>query len=160
MTRPGLYLCGCDPDEKRSYSAFLISNGSDPVYSTRRIENGVDVCPEHGQPLYGFKSPPITDGQWGRRADYRGYPRTPGKLKSTPPSEDKRDNRDPEEVYREIVAGRSAGSNGHAHIPPPNYPRAISEGDPQRLRDFWDAYRGESGSQMYPGSGASESDER
>lgn len=45
MSRPGLFLCGCDPTEKIS------------EFGSKRFDTlGFEVCPEHGDRLYGYRS--------------------------------------------------------------------------------------------------------
>lgn len=54
------FLCGCQPSEKHRYSGNTIKNpipGGDPVYTDKRLDSeGFEVCPEHGERLYGWKS--------------------------------------------------------------------------------------------------------
>lgn len=117
MTRPGRYLCGCNPDKMRNYFTSI-----DPVTeianSTRFDDAGNQVCPEHGEPLYGFRSP-LVETPLGGRLDYSNMGRDKKSLKLTDPSEyeDRRDNRDPVQVYSEIAASRRASGNGHSHTP-------------------------------------------
>lgn len=77
VTRPGLYLCGCDPDEKQAQ------------YKHRRTDaEGNDVCPEHGQRMYGYLSQHAERHLKGNLSDWPEYD---GPIL--------RDNRDPLLVY-------------------------------------------------------------
>jgi len=104
----GYFLCGCHPNEKRHYSGDVV-NG---VYTDRRFDSqGFEVCPEHGERLYGFASVPTSD-EAGFRPDFR-YKSRHALSNLTVDYEDRRDNRDPEEVYAERQREKAQLSNGH-----------------------------------------------
>lgn len=94
--------------------------GGDPVYTDKRFDSGgYEVCPEHGERLYGWKS---SDPQHPHYiANGQGMPPTfvsPGRrsLKLREVEPDVRDNRDPEEVRREMIMMgviEVAPTNGH-----------------------------------------------
>lgn len=101
---PGQFLCGCDPAMKWA------------TYKTRRIENGVKVCPEHGEPMYGYLSPhQVERAGLGRVIDYSN--KAQGKLSSAAfqklDVEDKRDLRSTEEVLMERQREKAMMANGH-----------------------------------------------
>lgn len=52
MIGPGRFLCGCEVESKRDYRVEFDQAG-------RRIERHDwrgPLCPEHGEPLYGWRS--------------------------------------------------------------------------------------------------------
>jgi hypothetical protein len=53
VTGPGLYLCGCSPSGKRSYRLDLDGRGA---LVAKTGPGGVEVCPEHGVRLYGWRT--------------------------------------------------------------------------------------------------------
>lgn len=103
MTRPGLYLCGCDPLTK------IVRFGG-----KRFDKQDFEVCPEHGERMYGWASPDL---------DSRGKPDYSTKSLSRKPLElnfndhIKPDNRDPVLVYAFMKAVEEDESipktNGH-----------------------------------------------
>lgn len=108
----GNFHCGCDPKEKLNYSGDITKPtvpGGDVIYSgIRRDSKGYEVCPEHGERLYGWRThmvatPSGRDAMdWSKQA--KGKPL--GEIKR---GEDRRDNRDPATVYAQM----KAGSNGY-----------------------------------------------
>lgn len=120
----GKFLCGCAPSEKRKYSGDTIRSkifGADPIYTDKRHDaQGFEVCPEHGERMYGWKSDDPSSPHYVGNG--QGMPPTfvsPGRSSVTiHESEfpDRRDNRDPQEVHREMtMAGviEIAPTNGH-----------------------------------------------
>lgn len=117
MTASGLFLCGCNPKDYVGYAAFLISNGGNPVYSDkRRDEQGFEVCPQHGERMYGWRSPYI-DTPRARALDYSSF--GSGKNYKVE-AEDVGDLRPHiyeellDDKARNILARVSAGGNGSA----------------------------------------------
>lgn len=116
MTSQGNFLCGCKPADKRHYSGDTIPSPvtGEPIYTDKRYdESGFEVCPEHGERMYGYASPAASD-QAGFRPDFSN--KGSGSFKSWPELDvtDLRDNRDPEEVYAEMKREKAQVSNGHA----------------------------------------------
>lgn len=111
--RRGTFLCGCIPAEKRNYSGDVVTTVSgDRVYQDKRYDSGGhEVCPEHGERFYGWRDDDMTMPNYVERGNGRPplfiAPKMPA-LKSRSEVEDRRDNRDPEEVY----AAMKSGSNG------------------------------------------------
>lgn len=99
-TRPGLYLCGCNPAEKVNYHVDKF-NGTD--------NEGFQVCPEHGERLYGWRSPRATQPGQHSRLDWSKVGSKPGTRFQVSNEPDRRDNRDPAVLGAEIFAR----SNGH-----------------------------------------------
>lgn len=114
MTRPGLFLCGCDPENPRikHYSFHPDSNGGGTF--KRFNDQGQEVCPWHGVPLYGFLTPLVTGPQGNRIIDYsKAGSKRPLKLKPTE-SIDRRDTRDPLEVGRTLLHGSFTDLDSHS----------------------------------------------
>lgn len=117
------FLCGCDPKTKGRYSGDTVKSpipGADPSYSDKRFDaQGFEVCPEHGERLYGWKSPLMATPSGRDALDYRKLGRD-GDVKiitDNPEFPDRRDNRDPVLAYAELKAERGiskSGTNGHA----------------------------------------------
>lgn len=104
----GHFLCGCDPNDEfvRTYRAEVAPNGG---LSFKRFKNGFEVCPIHGARLYGWASPMVQGPQGNNVIDYSvhrgGVLNIDWKrMKSNP---DFRDNRDPEQVGRELLSKRN-----------------------------------------------------
>jgi hypothetical protein len=97
----GQFLCGCDPETKIAR------------YGDRRFVNGVEVCPEHSEPLYGYLSPQVEKLGLGRAIDYSRKGTGNEFNPSDATYEDRRDNRDPEEAYAQLKLERGIASNGH-----------------------------------------------
>lgn len=100
---PGLYLCGCQPEGKIAR------------YGGKRFEKGIEVCPEHSQPLYGYLSPQMEKPGLGRVIDFSRKGRG-GTLNLDTRTEDRRNNQDPMRAYearQHEKAVINAGSNGH-----------------------------------------------
>jgi hypothetical protein len=120
----GKFLCGCWPSEKRGYSGETRANpipGGDPVYTDKRYDSdGFEVCPEHGERMYGWKSSDphqphyVSNGQ-GMPPTFISPDRNRrGWRESEFP--DMRDNRDPLQMAREREIEREAeafASNGY-----------------------------------------------
>lgn len=122
----GQFLCGCAPSEKRGYSGETMPSvipGGDPVYTDKRFDaQGFEVCPEHGERMYGWKSSDPNTPHY--LSNGSGMPPTfispKRKSVSIRDSEfpDRRDNREPQGVYSEIVASRRTPGNGHSYVAP------------------------------------------
>ena len=93
----GVFLCGCTPEEKAHYQ------------TERRDPHGNLLCPEHGQPMYGYLTPTVDHPGLGRMLDYKRMGTGSTVRVSSEGVIDRRDNRDPEQVYVEM----HAGWNGH-----------------------------------------------
>jgi hypothetical protein len=90
----GQFLCGCWPLEKRNY------------ISDKRIDSeGYEVCPEHGQRLYGWNTRMVHGVQGQNVLDYSTMGKNSGHF-NFPDVEDRRDNRDPQEVWAEMQLER------------------------------------------------------
>jgi hypothetical protein len=100
MTAPGLFICGCNPNDPhvKNYT-------SDP----RRDKDNRQVCPIHGKPMYGIATESVHDS----------YERIYGKIKTSPiPAglEDRRDTRDPAELGEQVLAELAARRNGSGPV--------------------------------------------
>jgi len=109
VTRLGLFLCGCDPVQKRNYNVTVTNDG---VLTDRRFDDeGYEICPEHGVRLYGWASPSFQHpgGQtlldWGKMGSRR-------ELKLEPSGPDRRNFIDTISVGEERLARRAARTNG------------------------------------------------
>jgi hypothetical protein len=100
MIGRGMFLCGCDPTRKKNYR-FSTDGGM--LTSTRRDDEGFEICPEHGERLYGWNSPLV---QHKAGQEILSYSNMGGKrkLKLTPTVKDNRDTRDPVADHDEIMA--------------------------------------------------------
>lgn len=104
MSSPGKFLCGCDPKDPhvKNYSMDLVVVGTEKVLSNKRWKDGKEVCPIHGKPLYGSASITKRGPQGNQIIDhYAEFQAVYGRGKDAPivsSVEDRRDNRDPEEV--------------------------------------------------------------
>jgi hypothetical protein len=100
------YLCGCAREEKRNYAVFVDHNGNQTTI--RRDKQGFEVCPEHGERLWNWKSDRLVyTGKTGIHS-------SGGKLNTVGTgTEDKRDNRDPQAIGEAIMLAKQSGSNGH-----------------------------------------------
>lgn len=126
MTRnatKGTFLCGCRPEEKRNYTGDVVPSlipNADPVYVDKRYDNeGYEVCPEHGDRMYGWISDDSMRPNYIESGDGRPPSFWVPKMKSRPLTsreEDKRDNRDPEEIGVALQAHRRSAGNGHSMI--------------------------------------------
>jgi hypothetical protein len=98
--RPGTYLCGCYPQAK------LVR------YGVKRYEQGIEVCQEHGEPLYGYLSPQREQPGFGRVLDHikKGQSAT---VAINGGGVDVRDNRDPMEAYAARQREKAMTANGH-----------------------------------------------
>lgn len=131
MQAPGHYLCGCNIEEKRNYCHHTLptSPGEEPQYTSNRFDvEGFQVCPEHGDRMWGWASMtrsrerPIinmSDREKERRLKL-GKPVPVQKLvKPNFNNEiDKRDARDPLEmvpVVQAALAEIRAPKNGHGN---------------------------------------------
>jgi hypothetical protein len=102
----GEFLCGCAPEEKRGYSGNIVKTGlNQEAYTDKRFDSqGFEICPEHGERMYGWKSDDKTQPHYITNAN--GNPPTfisPNKTLtkiSFTKQDDKRDNRDPVTVGR------------------------------------------------------------
>jgi hypothetical protein len=100
MIGVGTFLCGCRPEEKINYSTeFDPTTG---MIRQRTDAQGFLVCPEHGERMYGWRSPQ-KHTPLGRKLDYDAiYSGKKRVLKLTATDTvDRRDNRDPQAVARE-----------------------------------------------------------
>lgn len=88
------YLCGCNVEEKRAYALNVNAAG---IASPFKDKQGFQICPEHSARLRNWRSD-------------LGYNASSNMELSF--GEDKRDNRDPEQVYAQM----KAGSNGHTRM--------------------------------------------
>lgn len=104
------FLCGCSQEEKKHYSGELVpSFNGELTYTDKRWDKeGFEICPEHGQRLYGWASLNVQNEAGREVIDY-SRKGTGGTLVPPADLEDRRDNRDPELVYAEM----KAASNGH-----------------------------------------------
>jgi len=99
------YLCGCDPEAKKHYRAIVLPNGN----TSHLIldDEGYQVCPEHGERLYGWKTSHA--GGVNPKIDYSNMG-SGGNLSNIDFSQpDMRDTRDPQTMGLEI----QAKGNGH-----------------------------------------------
>lgn len=99
---PGFYLCGCEPTKMFE------------IYKKVRVEGDVEVCPEHGEPMYGYLSPQVERPGLGRVIDFskKGSASTVKLERSE--IQDHRDNRSPMEAYMDRQREKAMTSNGHA----------------------------------------------
>lgn len=114
MTR-GQFLCGCWPTDKRGYYGNIVKDafGND-IYTDKRFDSqGFEVCPEHGERLYGWASPTVQSPQGNEVLDYASKSNATIK-KLDLDIEDRRDNRDPILIGKRIQAkSKKADCNGH-----------------------------------------------
>lgn len=104
----GKYICGCSIRDKERYRIDLLGDGK---LSNKRIIGGEEVCPEHGEPIAGYRSP-LKDGPNGSRIDNSIFSSYKGKLDLDFSEPDIRDTRDPNLVGMEILF-KSNGHNGN-----------------------------------------------
>lgn len=111
---PGQYLCGCDPETKLRYYSSVDEN---VVHTSRRYdERGNEVCPEHGEPMYGWRSQIIQTPR-GRALDYSRHGTKKKNFKLSP--EEVGDRRPHiyeallDEKARAVLARVHSGGNGH-----------------------------------------------
>lgn len=97
---PGHFLCGCSPADKAHYRET-------------RIEHGLVVCPEHGEPMYGYMSPQVDKPGLGNQIDYSKIG-TGHTVRWPEGLVDRRDNRDPQQMHRQRELEKTQRSNGHA----------------------------------------------
>lgn len=102
----GFYLCGCRVGPRPGYPPRYIGRVID---SEGRITvPGEEVCPEHGQRVYGFRTILQVGGPQGHdrldSAKSMGF--KPSRWEPQSEVEDIRDNRDPAEVAAEIERKR------------------------------------------------------
>lgn len=104
------YLCGCNPEEKKSYLQTTQADGTQS--SKRRDTQGYEVCPEHGERLYGWNTHTIPHQGLGDLLDFKKMGSGDGsKLKLDFTTEDRRDNRDPQLVGAEHLSHSNGGGN-------------------------------------------------
>lgn len=104
MTR-GQFLCGCNPARKGNYSIVPVqaAGGVELMSGKRHDHEGYEVCPEHGQRMYGWNSPLVQHSAGQEVIDYGQMGR--GKARIKPSTvEDRRDTRDPVADHDEIMA--------------------------------------------------------
>lgn len=117
MIAPGRFLCGCSPAEKKHYSGDVHRPpfSHEDIYTDKRYDRqGFEVCPEHGERMYGWKSVPVVEAG-AKRQDFSGL--SSGEYKPSAEVleiEDRRDNRDPEEVFLDRKREKAQSQNGHA----------------------------------------------
>jgi hypothetical protein len=96
--------------EKLSYSMDF--NPQTGMMIKRRDTQGYEICPEHGERLYGWRSHLIDSPAGGDKIDY-SKESTGSEIRISPEKvEDRRDNRDPISAYNEHRADH-ASRNGH-----------------------------------------------
>lgn len=118
--RPGQFLCGCDPAhmlelyKKRRYEGGVMEVIKFGDSEIERNVGGVEVCPEHGYPMYGYLSPQVEKEGLGRHIDYgsKGQGQTV-KITKNPDIVDRRDLRTTEEVLLERQREKAMMTNGH-----------------------------------------------
>lgn len=81
------FLCGCNRDDKKTYSIQVDHSGN--LRSSRFDAEHYEICPEHGERLYGWRTP-IVGGSNKLDLNFAG--------------KDNRDTRDPEQLGAEILA--------------------------------------------------------
>lgn len=110
MIGPGKWLCGCTPAEKAHYLSDRLAH----YPSDRRDSRGL-LCPEHGEPMYGYLSP-TTFTASGRDATDWGKMGT-GSTVRINDSEivDRRDNRPPIQAYMDRQKEKAMMANGHVN---------------------------------------------
>lgn len=97
----GKYLCGCDPARMRE------------IYGVARIDDqGYDVCPQHGERLYGWASPMIRGPQGNNVLCYRKFSKSPELVLEPSEIPDQRDKRDPILIYTEYKRQKEIAANG------------------------------------------------
>ena len=106
------FLCGCKQSEKKRYAMQVVDkqpNKEAFLSSSRFDKEGYEICPEHGLRIYGWASPQVSGPQGNNVLDYSHYgpKKKLSKIEST--VEDKRDNRDPEEIGRKILSRTNGG---------------------------------------------------
>lgn len=97
------YICGCDREKNINYRMDLSSDGK-TLTSMRKDSEGYEVCPQHGVRLIGW--PHFKRKDTNLTLDFSGR--------------DLRDNRDPEEIGLEFLAGRNGQKEGAS----PNHPES------------------------------------
>lgn len=113
--KPNHFLCGCDPTAKLArYGKRRYRPGSEVyalVSGERVIVGGQEVCPEHGEILYGSLSPQRD----GAGVSFRNLhaKHTVGKLDLSSP--DTRDLRTQEQALQDRQIEKATVGNGHAH---------------------------------------------
>lgn len=118
--RPGQFLCGCDPAHmKKVYGKSRYEGGRTEIiqFGDTQIERnvgGIEVCPDHGSPMYGFLSPQMEKAGLGRVIDYskKGSAETV-KLVKDPEIVDRRDLRTTEQVLMERQREKAMLTNGN-----------------------------------------------
>ena len=122
MIGPGHFLCGCNPKDPHvmNYKRDVVVINGEPTLTSKRYDKkGREICPIHGQPLYGHATPFKTGPQGNDISDLAAeYKVRYGDAKraeivSTVP--DLRDNRDPAVVgagYLKRRRQKSAHTNG------------------------------------------------
>jgi hypothetical protein len=100
MIGRGKFLCGCDPSRKKNYR-FATDNGM--LSAKRYDEQGFEICPEHGQRMYGWGSPLVQHKAGQEVLDFSGFGGK-RKLKLVTTTPDRRDNRNPVEDHDAIMA--------------------------------------------------------
>lgn len=117
---PGQFLCGCDPAQKlESYKKRRYIGGQIEILKLGDVEiernvGGIEVCPEHGEPMYGFLSPQIEKPGLGRAIDYsRVGSGDTIKFTKDPEIKDRRDLRTTEELLLERQREKAMMTNGH-----------------------------------------------
>lgn len=103
LTRPGLFLCGCDPQDPHIKTYYTNVTADGQQTNKRYNARGVEVCPQHGVPMYGFMSD---------AAKVVGNGKAPSGQLGSPDIVDIRDIRDPTEVGHEHLARQ----NGHGSV--------------------------------------------
>lgn len=119
MIGPGNFLCGCGRTEKMNYAANVDPKGN--ISFKRYDKEGYEVCPEHGERLYGYQTHHKQGAGGQTLLDYTAYaaskiPR-PLKLDFDNGIPDTRDNRDPLQMAEERQRLVEIESNGHATLP-------------------------------------------
>lgn len=65
---PGYYLCGCNIQLKRGYIHDIDDKGHSVM--TRTDKAGFNICPEHGEREYGWRSPRVVGPQGNAVPDW------------------------------------------------------------------------------------------
>lgn len=112
MIGPGNFLCGCNVPKpgNRPYRMEVVPGSNGQLTTEIKDHQGFLVCPQHGQRLYAWNTPTTCKDSFDA-IDYSKM--TNSKTVKIEPSEDVRDNRDPEQVGREYLATRNGHNNGN-----------------------------------------------
>lgn len=109
----GEYLCGCSIEGKRDYISFTDHKGNPTT--EKKDRQGYRVCPEHEEREYGWKTGPMIQTKNGMKVDYGAGPKIALEPDTTK-LVDRRDNRDPQTVYENLLASRAHTDNGKVSV--------------------------------------------